>query len=83
MSFELFENLEAKVQQTIDTIELLKMEVEELKEKNKILSDELTNANESKIALIEENIAIKNEKEKWQERLRLLLDKMDGVKQFD
>lgn len=83
MSFELFENLEAKVQQTIDTIELLKMEVEELKEKNKILSDELTNANESKIALIEENIAIKNEKEKWQERLRLLLDKMDSVKQFD
>lgn len=83
MSFELFENLEAKVQQTIDTIELLKMEVDELKEKNKVLSDELANANESKIALIEENNAIKSEKEKWQERLRLLLEKMDSVKQLD
>ncbi|VTR18684.1 Cell division protein ZapB [Serratia fonticola] len=33
MSFEVFEKLEAKVQQAIDTITLLQMEIEELKEK--------------------------------------------------
>lgn len=33
MSFEVFEKLESKVQQAIDTITLLQMEIEELKEK--------------------------------------------------
>lgn len=33
MSLEVFEKLEAKVQQAIDTITLLQMEIEELKEK--------------------------------------------------
>ena len=32
MSLEVFEKLEAKVQQAIDTITLLQMEIEELKE---------------------------------------------------
>ena len=35
MSLEVFEKLESKVQQAIDTITLLQMEIEELKEKNK------------------------------------------------
>lgn len=34
MSLEVFEKLESKVQQAIDTITLLQMEIEELKEKN-------------------------------------------------
>ena len=38
MSFEVFEKLEVKVQQAIDTITLLQMEIEELKEKNNTLS---------------------------------------------
>lgn len=33
MSLEVFEKLESKVQQAIDTITLLQMEIEELKEK--------------------------------------------------
>lgn len=33
MSFRVFEKLESKVQQAIDTITLLQMEIEELKEK--------------------------------------------------
>ena len=37
MSLEVFEKLEAKVQQAIDTITLLQMEIEELKEKNNSL----------------------------------------------
>lgn len=40
MSLEVFEKLEAKVQQAIDTITLLQMEIEELKEKNNSLSQE-------------------------------------------
>ena len=44
MSLEVFEKLEAKVQQAIDTITLLQMEIEELKEKNNSLSQEVQNA---------------------------------------
>lgn len=33
MSFEVFEKLESKVQQALDTITLLQMEIEELKRK--------------------------------------------------
>ena len=41
MSFEVFEKLEAKVQQAIDTITLLQMEIEELKEQNTQLNQEV------------------------------------------
>ncbi|WP_163497394.1 cell division protein ZapB, partial [Escherichia coli] len=44
MSFEVFEKLEAKVQQAIDTITLLQMEIDELKDKNSALVQELDNA---------------------------------------
>ena len=37
MSLEVFEKLEAKVQQAIDTITLLQMEIEELKEKGRFV----------------------------------------------
>ena len=40
MSLEVFEKLESKVQQAIDTITLLQMEIEELKEKNNTLVQE-------------------------------------------
>ena len=41
MSLEVFEKLESKVQQAIDTITLLQMEIEELKEKNSSLAQEV------------------------------------------
>ena len=44
MSLEVFEKLESKVQQAIDTITLLQMEIEELKEKNNSLAQEVQNA---------------------------------------
>lgn len=44
MSLEVFEKLEAKVQQAIDTITLLQMEIEELKEKNNSLTQEVQSA---------------------------------------
>lgn len=41
MLLEVFEKLEVKVQQAIDIIILLQMEIEELKEKNNLLSQEV------------------------------------------
>lgn len=52
MSLEVFEKLEAKVQQAIDTITLLQMEIEELKEKNNSLSQEVQNAQHQREELV-------------------------------
>ncbi|WP_291970421.1 septal ring assembly protein ZapB [Candidatus Symbiopectobacterium sp.] len=79
MSFEVFEKLEAKVQQAIDTITLLQMEIEELKEKNGQLSQEVQQAVESRETLVRENEHLKEEQIVWQERLRALLGKMEEV----
>lgn len=40
MSLEVFEKLEAKVQQAIDTITLLQMEIEELERENNHLKEQ-------------------------------------------
>lgn len=79
MSFEVFEKLEAKVQQAIDTITLLQMEIDELKETNNNLNRELQNAAGARESLVRENEQLKQEQAGWQERLRALLGKMDDV----
>ncbi|GKX55700.1 cell division protein ZapB [Leminorella grimontii] len=79
MSFEVFEKLEAKVQQAIDTITLLQMEIEDLKAKNNTLVRDLDAAAGGREALVNENAQLKQEQQAWQERLRLLLGKMDEV----
>lgn len=79
MSFEVFEKLEAKVQQAIDTITLLQMEIEELKEKNGVLKQEAEQASGNNEALVKENQQLKEEQTVWQDRLRALLGKMEEV----
>ncbi|MCC3704388.1 cell division protein ZapB [Rouxiella badensis] len=79
MSFEVFEKLETKVQQAIDTITLLQMEIEELKEQNNSLSQQVQQANGNHESLVRENAHLKEEQHVWQERLRSLLGKMEEV----
>ncbi|MCX2957420.1 cell division protein ZapB [Serratia symbiotica] len=79
MSFEVFEKLEAKVQQAIDTITLLQMEIEELKEKNIALTQEVQAASGNHESLLRENQQLKEEQVVWQDRLRTLLGKMEEV----
>lgn len=79
MSFEVFEKLEAKVQQAVDTITLLQMEIEELKEKNSAVSQELQQAEGQKEELIRENGSLREQLQGWQDRLSALLGKMEEV----
>lgn len=79
MSLEVFEKLEAKVQQAIDTITLLQMEIEELKEKNNSLSQEVQNARHQREELERENNHLKEQQNGWQERLQALLGRMEEV----
>ncbi|SQA98442.1 Cell division protein ZapB [Cedecea neteri] len=68
MSFEVFEKLEAKVQQAVDTITLLQMEIEELKEKNNGLAQEVQQAQSNHEELVRENSSLKEQQHVWQER---------------
>ena len=79
MSLEVFEKLEAKVQQAIDTITLLQMEIEELKEKNNTLVQEVQSAQHGREELEREHSQLKEQQQGWQERLQALLGRMEAV----
>ncbi|WP_457913928.1 cell division protein ZapB [Candidatus Gillettellia adelgis] len=79
MSFEIFEKLEAKVQQAIDMITLLHMEIEELKEKNFALTQEVHIASANHESLLRDNKKLQEEQLIWQDRLRALLGKIEKV----
>lgn len=65
MSFELLEELEKKIQSAVENIELLRMEIDELKEQNSQLSDE--------------NNRLHQEQQAWQDRLKSLLGRMNNA----
>ena len=79
MSLEVFEKLESKVQQAFDTIALLQMEIEELKEKNNTLVQEVQSAQHGREELERENSQLKEQQQGWQERLQALLGRMEEV----
>jgi cell division protein ZapB len=79
MTFEVFEQLEAKVQQAVDTIILLQMEVDELKGKNRAMQQEAQAATDQYQALIDENQQLKEQQQSWQMRLHSLLGRMESV----
>ncbi|WP_162047371.1 cell division protein ZapB [Vibrio taketomensis] len=79
MSFEVLEKLEAKIQTAVDTISLLQMEVEELKEEKEKLVVEANELRASREDLEQKSQQMQQEHAAWQERIRSLLGKMDEV----
>ncbi|GAL37261.1 MULTISPECIES: cell division protein ZapB [Vibrio] len=79
MSFEVLEQLEAKIQTAVDTIALLQMEVEELKEEKAQLASQAEELRSSREELEQKSEQMQREHSQWQERIRNLLGKMDEV----
>ena len=74
MTFELLEKLENKINQAVETIALLQMEIEELKQDKVNLS--------SKTELLQsENNRLNTEHKQWQERLSALLGKIEKTEE--
>ncbi|HAR06946.1 MAG: septal ring assembly protein ZapB [Cobetia sp.] len=73
MSTELFTQLEQKVGQAIDSIEMLKMEVEELKEENQRLTEAKTGQGEELEQLRQTNTQLQEERDQWAQRLEALV----------
>ena len=69
MNFDVLDKLESKVQTAVDTISLLQMELEELKEENN--------------QLLANNSELKEQQDVWQDRLRSLLGRMDEVQELE
>jgi cell division protein ZapB len=74
MTLELLEKLESKIQNAVDTISLLQMEVEELREDNKNLS-------EKSVALESTNNKLTEEHQQWQSRLSTLVGKIEEAEE--
>lgn len=72
MSLSVLDELESKIKQAVETIQLLQLEVEELKEKN-------AEAERAKALLNQEYEQLKAEQHGFQERLRSLLGQIDNV----
>ncbi len=79
MSFEVLEQLEAKIQTAVDTITLLQMEVEELKEEKAQAVSEASELRSQREELEQKVQQTQQEHAQWQERIRALLGKMDDV----
>ena len=69
MSLEILDQLEEKIRQAVETIQLLQLEVEEQKNQSQQAVE----------ALQHENEQLRNEHRNWQEHIRSLLGKFDNV----
>ena len=65
MSLTILDELEAKIKQAVETIQLLQLEIEELKEKNETAK--------------KEHEQLKAEQQNFQDRLRSLLGQIENV----
>tara|TARA_R110001583_G_scaffold6618_2_gene33532 strand:+ start:5796 stop:6026 length:231 start_codon:yes stop_codon:yes gene_type:complete len=74
MTLELLEKLESKIQNAVDTISLLQMEVEELREANKGLSEKAE-------SLASANTQLTEEHQQWQSRLSTLVGKIEEAEE--
>lgn len=72
MSVEILDQLESKIKEAVETIQLLQLEIDELKGK----ANEAQSQTET---LRQENAQLKMEQQNWQDRLRSLLGQIDNV----
>lgn len=72
MSQDLLSQLERKVSQSLEVIELLKMQIDELESENSMIK-----AENSQIK--SENSELKTEQEKWKNDLKAIIGQFDSV----
>lgn len=79
MSFELLEQLDEKIKQAVETIQLQQLEIEELKNKQELVHNEANHLRGERDNLAGENEHLKNELNNWKERISSLLGKIDNI----
>lgn len=81
MSLEIFNQLEAKIQNAVSTIKILQEEINLLKQKNNDLEQLISDEADELQKLESENERLKQEQNLWQERISTLLNKIGEISQ--
>ncbi|WP_075434185.1 cell division protein ZapB [Buchnera aphidicola] len=79
MVLDVFSNLEIKVKQSVDYIELLKTQIHNLQLKNKSLQEKLNNIYSIQKSIENKNLLIQEERIQWKKKLKMLLEKVNSL----
>ena len=81
MSLEILNQLETKIQNTVNTINTLKQEIAILKQGNQELEQLINESSDEMKALRNENEKLKQDQQVWQQRIQTLLSKIGEITQ--
>ncbi|KFA58839.1 hypothetical protein A9G34_07680 [Gilliamella sp. Choc4-2] len=81
MSLEILNQLESKIQHTINTINTLQQEITTLKQGNQELEQLINDSSDEMKALRDENEKLKQDLQLWQQRIQTLLSKIGEIAQ--
>ncbi|MCX8602566.1 MULTISPECIES: cell division protein ZapB [unclassified Gilliamella] len=81
MSLEILNQLESKVQHTVNTINTLQHEIATLKQGNQELEQLINDSSDEIKTLRAENEKLKQDQQVWQQRIQTLLSKIGEITQ--
>ncbi|QYN44136.1 MULTISPECIES: cell division protein ZapB [unclassified Gilliamella] len=81
MSLEILNQLENKIQHTVNTINTLQKEIATLKQGNQELEQLINDSSDEMKALRDENEKLKQDQQVWQQRIQTLLSKIGEIAQ--
>ncbi len=81
MSYEILNQLETKIQHTVNTIDTLQQEISRLKQGNQELEQLINDSSDEMKALRDENEKLKHDQQVWQQRIQTLLTKIGEITQ--
>ncbi|MWN32494.1 cell division protein ZapB [Gilliamella sp. Pra-s65] len=81
MSLEILNQLENKIQHTVNTITTLQQEIATLKQGNQELEQLINDSSDEMKALRDENEKLKQDQQIWQQRIQTLLSKIGEITQ--
>lgn len=81
MTLEILNQLENKIQHTVNTITTLQNEIATLKQGNQELEQLINDSSDEMKALRDENEKLKQDQQVWQQRIQTLLTKIGEITQ--
>ncbi|KES16159.1 MULTISPECIES: cell division protein ZapB [Gilliamella] len=81
MSLEILNQLETRIQHTVNTINTLQQEIARLKQGNQELEQLINDSSDEMKALRDENEKLKQDQQIWQQRIQTLLSKIGEITQ--
>ncbi len=81
MSLEILNQLENKIQNTVNTINALKQEIATLQQNNQELEQLINDSSDEMKAMRTENETLKQDQLVWQQRIQSLLSKIGEITQ--